>query len=101
MDYVVMSWETIEQLEELVRTDADLGDCIPPAIESAISLLRFEKIGRWESRTWEWEVPPAYDTDARRVADGKNDRRKQDALYVRIEPMGACARRPRSQPRRS
>jgi hypothetical protein len=84
MDYVIMRWDTIEKMNELVRADAALGDRVPPGIESAILLLRFEKIGRWESRTWHWQEPPDYHVSARQIAEGKKDRQKQDALYVRI-----------------
>jgi hypothetical protein len=91
MDYVILRWETLEELQELIRADVELGDQVPSVIESAIALLRFEKIGRWESRTWDWQEPPIYDASARHVADGKMDRRKQDALYVRIGGDGrAC-----------
>ncbi len=84
MDYVIMRWDTIEEAQRLIRADVELGDQLPDAIESAIMLLRFEKIGRWESRTWDWQEPPTYDGKAKQIAEGKADRRKQDALYVRI-----------------
>src|SRR5208282_2297843 len=49
MDYVIMRWDSIDEALKLVEADVDLGDQLPPAIESAVMLLRFEKIGRWES----------------------------------------------------
>ncbi|OAI30960.1 hypothetical protein A1351_22240 [Methylosinus sp. R-45379] len=84
MDYIIMHWETLEELRESVARDFELGDQLPEEIESAIMLLRFEKIGRWESRAWDWQEPPPYERGAKNVAEGKTDRRKQDALYVRI-----------------
>jgi hypothetical protein len=92
MDYIAMRWETIDDLGKLIEADLALGDALPPAIESAITLLRFEKIGRWESRLWEWDAPPSYDAVARQVAEGRHDRRKQDALYVRIGGDGRVCR---------
>jgi hypothetical protein len=88
MDYVNMKWDTLEEMNEMIRADVELGDSVPPAVESAISLLRFEKVGRWESRDWEWKEPPVYEATARQVAKGGQDRRKQDALYVRIGKDG-------------
>lgn len=88
IDYIVMRWDTLEELKAMVQADADIGDYVPSEIESAIALLRFEKVGRWESRAWEWEERPTYEPSARHVAEGKKDRRKQDALYVRIGADG-------------
>ena len=61
---------------ELARADAELGDRLPLAIESAIML--------GESRAWDWEEPPTYESGAKKIVEGQADRRKQDALYVRI-----------------
>lgn len=92
MDYVIMRWETVAEAEAMIRNDVELGDRLPPAVESAVLLLRFEKVGRWESNAWDWQEPQAYDTEAKQIADGKADRRKQDALYVRIGGDGrVCA----------
>jgi len=99
MDYIVMRWETIEELEALVSADVELGDQLPDDIESAIILLRFEKIGRWESRAWEWQSPPAYDDGAKKIAEGKADHRKQDALYVRIGGDGRVCPSPAIAPK--
>ena len=88
MDYIIMRWDTWEEWQERVQADLALGDKLPEAIESAIMLLRFEKVGRWESRAWEWKDPPQYDSDTRKIAEGFADRRKQDALYVRIGADG-------------
>jgi hypothetical protein len=88
MDYIIMRWDTMQEAEELINADVALGDRLPPDIESAVLLLRFEKIGRWESHAWNWNEPPSYDLFTRQVAAGKNDRRKQDALYIRIAGDG-------------
>jgi hypothetical protein len=84
MDYIIMRWDTIEEAMELIRADSDLGEQLPLAIESAVVLLRFEKIGRWESDSWDWDKPPAYDSGAKKIFEGNADRRKQNALYVRV-----------------
>ncbi len=84
MDYMIMHWNDIEELEAAISNDYDLGDRLPSDVASAMNFLRHEKIGRWESNTWVWAEEPNYDASALRIAEGKKDRRKQDALYVRI-----------------
>jgi AbiV family abortive infection protein len=66
----------------------------PRRVADAISILRFEKIGRWESTAWTYVEEPDYDRDALAIAEGKRDRRKQDALYVRLGADGGVASRP-------
>lgn len=88
MDYSIMHWDDTDQYIEMIRKDAELGDRIPDDVGSALEILRYEKIGRWESRSWSWEEDPDYDKSALAVAEGKRDRRKQDALYVRVGKDG-------------
>jgi hypothetical protein len=94
MGYLVMRWEGVDELKELIRKDFDLGDRLPSEIDSAMDLLRHEKIGRWESTRWVWEDEPDYDAAALRIFEGKEDRHKQDALYVRIGRDGAASSTP-------
>ena len=84
IEYVQPHWETMEELEAFIGREVQLGDRFPPEIASALNILRFEKIGRWESRNWAWGEPPQYDPTAAHVAEGRRDRIKQDALYVRL-----------------
>jgi hypothetical protein len=85
VEYIIgPDWETLEELEALVAEEWKLGERVPPPVASAINILRHEKIGRWESNTWIWAEPPEYDPNILRIAEGKRDRLKQDALYVRL-----------------
>lgn len=86
MDYMIMHWEwdRIEDLDAMIDSDYALGDLLPNDVGSAMEILRYEKIGRWKSKGWEWAEDPKYDPLALGIADGKKDRRKQDALYVRV-----------------
>jgi hypothetical protein len=59
-----------------------------------MELLRFEKIGRWESNNWVWDEEPDYERSALSVYKGQKDRRKQDALYVRIDRNGRVCSTP-------
>jgi hypothetical protein len=94
MDYMIMHWDDIEELEAAIESDLDLGDRLPSDVASAMNLLRHEKIGRWESGSWEWAEKPSYDPSALRIAEGKKDRRKQDALYVRVGRDGQVCSTP-------
>jgi AbiV family abortive infection protein len=84
LDYIIFHWEEVAEMEAAVRTDSDLGACVPHVVGSAMDLLRHEKIRRWEDKRWDWAEDPGYDRSAQRIADGKKDRHKQDALYVRV-----------------
>lgn len=94
MDYVIMHWEEIDEMKAMIAADAELGDRFPNDIGSALELLRYEKIGRWESAGWCWGEDPNYDRSAQAVADGKRDRVKQDALYIRIGKDGRVVSSP-------
>ncbi|HXY98552.1 MAG TPA: AbiV family abortive infection protein [Stellaceae bacterium] len=94
MDYMIMHWETIEELRELIRIDLGLGNNLPNDVGSALEILRYEKIGRWAANNRVWTEDPAYDRAATKLAEGKRDRRKQDALYVRIGSDGQIASTP-------
>ena len=69
-------------------------DKFPEDVLSAMELLRYEKIGKWKSKNWEWVEDPNYDKSALQIAEGKKDRRKQDTLYVRIGGDGRVASTP-------
>lgn len=94
MDYTIMHWEQIEELEAMIASDGSPNGPFPPNVSSAINLLRHEKIRRWESQNWSWAEDPNYDRETVSVAKGKRDRRKQDALYIRIGRDGRSVNNP-------
>ncbi|GFE79267.1 hypothetical protein GCM10011487_12670 [Steroidobacter agaridevorans] len=94
MDYVIMHWDEVEELQELIRLDHEAGDQLPNDVGSAMDILRYEKIGRWEGNFGIWAEDPEYDRSALHIADGKKDRHKQDALYVRIGRDGRVCSTP-------
>lgn len=69
---------------------------LPPKVVDAINILRYEKIGRWVKQSWVWEEDPDYNREALAVAEGKQDRLKQDNLYVRLASDGGIASVPGS-----
>lgn len=67
----------------------------PKKISDALHILRYEKIGRWESSTWFWEEDPIYDKTAQDIAEGIKDREKQQSLYVELSKTGEVASNPK------
>lgn len=67
---------------------------IPAIVIDAIAILRHEKIGRWVQQKWAWTEIPKYDKQALAAANGRRDRIKQDALYVRLARDGGVASYP-------
>lgn len=94
LDYMIMHWETMEELEAAIKKDFELGARFPADVASAMNILRHEKIRRWESNNWFWAEDPEYDHAALQVAEGKKDRRKQNALYVGIGRDGSVSSTP-------
>jgi AbiV family abortive infection protein len=94
MDYMIMDWETIEEAHAMIARDAELGDLLPDDVGSALEILAYEKIGRWTRNNWVWAEDPNYNAAAKKIAKGRQDRRKQDALYVRIGPDGRLVSTP-------
>jgi len=95
MDYLNPDWD-----EFMERVRQPRGD-LPAAVADAINILRHEKIGRWLNSTWVWAEDPDYDPTASAIAEGKQDRIKQDALYVRLARDGGVASVPSGATRES
>ena len=96
MDYMIMHWENIDELKAAIKRDIDLDDRLPCPVSSALNLFRHEKIGRWESNAWIWQDEPSYEASALRIYKGKEDRRKQSALYVDILSDGGIRSTPQT-----
>ncbi len=79
-----------EGLKTLTATDSPTH--VPPDVATAMNIFRhemIERIGRRHPERYEdWTGP------ARKLADGKLDRKKQSALYVRIGRDGSLASEP-------
>ncbi|MDX8500234.1 hypothetical protein RFM99_17640 [Mesorhizobium sp. VK4C] len=95
MDYMIMHWEDIEDARRMISEDLDMGDHhFPIDVASALDLLRYEKIARWETGNHVYVGDLNHSPAAHKVASGKYDRRKQDALYVRVNPDGSIGGTP-------
>jgi AbiV family abortive infection protein len=94
IEYVDFRWETVDELQAHYDYEYSMGDGVPHKVADAMDILRHEKIGRWESKNWEWSEPPSYDPSIQRIAKGRRDQVKQDALYVRIGRDGGVISNP-------
>jgi hypothetical protein len=94
IEYLEPEWETIDDLKRMTTEELERGERLPPTVASAINILRHEKIGRWEAGNWVWAEPPDYEPSILRIANGRRDRIKQDALYVRLGRDGSVASTP-------
>jgi hypothetical protein len=86
-------WERIDAINESWGR-------LPRTVADAINILRHEKIGRWHS-WFVWAEEPSYDESAKDVGNGRADREKQDALYVRISKNGGITGTPEGVTRES
>ena len=96
MDYMIMHWDDVEEFHSHLCADRDAGDGLPNEVGSALQILRYEKIGRWEAKNWAWGEDPNYEKGALRVSEGVRDRRKQQALYVGVSQDGRVTSTPDS-----
>lgn len=85
----LIEWNKNKEYEE-----GKWGPLFPPHVIDAINIYRHEKIGRWESKNWVWDKIPNYNPTAKKIGSGYLDRRKQDALYVKVGKNGKIANIP-------
>lgn len=91
---VVMDFLTPDDDQFFKRLQAMNILDFPNKVADAIDILRYEKIGRWESSTWVWDEDPKYDETPLLIAEGKRDKEKQQSLYVEISKTGDAVSTP-------
>ena len=69
---------------------------LPRQLIAAINLFRHDKVGRFQSPSWDILEPGDYDSVTKKVADGSVDRAKQSAIYVNIASDGTTLTTPRA-----
>ncbi|SFT71334.1 AbiV family abortive infection protein [Mesorhizobium sp. YR577] len=95
MEYMIAHWDDLAALDKMIEEDLDMGeDHFPIDIASALDLLRYEKVARWETGNGVYVGDFNSSRAAKEVANGARDRRKQDALYVRVNPDGSAKSTP-------
>jgi hypothetical protein len=80
MEYIDPEWDTLEELQAMIRGEYDLGDRFPPRVSSAFNILYFEKIGRGN-----FDGDNDYEPDVVEIAFRARDRIKQDAIYIDLD----------------
>lgn len=94
MDYIILHWEEYDELKRAIAYDVPVRRGQPNDVGSAMEILRYDKIGGWKSRGPKKIIEGRYDQSALAMAKGRKDKRKQDALYVRIGKDGRVASTP-------
>ena len=61
---------------------------LPDHIADIIDYYRHEKIGRWISPNWWWDENPKYDKNIKKIAKGKVEKEKQNAIYCKVTKEG-------------
>jgi hypothetical protein len=80
MEYVDPEWDTIDELDAIIKAEFDLEGRFPPRISSALNILYHEKIRRGD-----FLDENDYEADVIAVASGERDRVKQDAVYIDLD----------------
>jgi AbiV family abortive infection protein len=93
MDYLNPDYDEFKERCDAVILRHELLP-MPRKIADAMNIFCHEKIGRWTEHTWVWDEDPEYDREALAVAEGRQDRIKQDALYARLATDGGVASTP-------
>ncbi|MFY9619182.1 MAG: AbiV family abortive infection protein [Pyrinomonadaceae bacterium] len=71
-----------------LKSRSESGNKLTPDVADALNIIRHERIPR--QGPWAWtggDVDPPCDRNARRIADGLIDRKKQSAFYVGVGPQ--------------
>lgn len=93
MDFLTDDNEFFTRMNSFVLENKRLD--IPSRVTDSIFILRYEKIGRWESDSWVWAENPHYEDTARLIAEGKQDLIKQRSLYVELGRTGTIKATPK------
>ncbi len=81
LEYIDPKWETVEELQAIIRAEYDLNGAFPPRVRTALNILYFDKIRRGYSVLEELD----HEQDIVEIASGERDREKQDSFYVDVD----------------
>ncbi len=80
MEYIDPEWDTLDELRAITNAEYDLEGRFPPRVSSALNILYHKKIRRGD-----FSHDNDYDSEVLKVAFGKRDRVKQDAVYIDLD----------------
>lgn len=66
----------------------------PARVSNAMNIYIHEILRRWESQNWIWAEEPEYDYEAKSIYEGKEDKIKQNAVYISISKDGRAVSSP-------
>lgn len=91
LDYINPEWpegaDAIMQFLESHKVSQKAAD--------AINLYIQEILKRWESTDWDWLEDPEYHPEVKKIFAGKEDRRKQSAIYISMAKDGSPSETPK------
>jgi len=87
MFYLNPSLDTVIERGRIALTNFQPAP-LPKYIADIINYYRYEKIGRWISPNWWWDEEPKYDKNIEKIAKGKFEKEKQDAIYCKVTKEG-------------
>ncbi len=89
MNYLNPDDDEWDKRMQIIVEGNTIDRTLPPHLSDAITIFRYEKVGKWESKNWFLKNPPNYDSEAKRTGNGFIDRIKQDQLYVDLSKNGS------------
>jgi AbiV family abortive infection protein len=66
----------------------------PRKVIDAMNIYVNEILLRWKSKNWWWSEDPEYNEEAKSTYNGKDDRLKQDSIYIKISSDGEMTSSP-------
>jgi len=82
-----------EFLAKLKESDSFGIDAFIAKVGDMLNWYRYAKINTWEQGHCDWDESP-YNENVKQIVNGKWDKRKQDALYVKIGKHGEVVSTP-------
>ena len=96
LDYMCPEYERFVERVNAFLSNATYSFILPREVADAINILRYEKIGRWESKNWVWDEEPKYNKHALSISYGLTDKFKQKSLYVELGIAGNVISTPKT-----
>jgi len=94
LGYITPSDEDFKKIIERLKKKNYSNRELERRVADAINVFRHEKIRRWEDQKWWWDEDPQYEINVKKIFHGSLEKRKQNAIYVRVNKQGQVSSRP-------